>query len=195
MITLVDNGHGKETAGKRSPDGSILEWKHTRELAKMIVNGLRDKGYEAKLLTPEDEDISLKERVRRVNEYCNNLGAREVIMVSVHINASQMSGWGNGHGWSAYTTTGVTNSDRLAESIYDSAKEVFKDKKIRKNSGEYSNLESNFYILKNSKCACVLTENFFQDNKKDVEYLLTDKAKEDITKVHVDGIVNYIKNR
>ena len=31
-------------------------------------------------------------------------------------------------------------------------------------------MESNFYVLKHTSCPAVLTENFFQDNKSDVDY-------------------------
>ena len=40
----------------------------------------------------------------------------------------------------------------------------------------------------------VLTENLFQDNKDDVDFLLSDKGKEAIVKLHVDGIVSYLKS-
>ena len=33
MKILIDNGHGQETAGKRSPDGRLLEWSYNREIA------------------------------------------------------------------------------------------------------------------------------------------------------------------
>ena len=33
MKILIDNGHGVDTAGKRSPDGSLREYKYTREIA------------------------------------------------------------------------------------------------------------------------------------------------------------------
>ena len=32
-------------------------------------------------------------------------------------------------------------------------------------------IEAGFYIIKGANCPAVLTENFFQDNKKDVELL------------------------
>jgi N-acetylmuramoyl-L-alanine amidase len=35
-------------------------------------------------------------------------------------------------------------------------------------------MESNFYVLKHTNCPAVLTENFFQDTKSDVEYLTSD---------------------
>ena len=49
-----------------------------------------------------------------------------------------------------------------------------------------------FYILVHVPCPAVLTENLFQDNKEDVEFLLSEKGKEAITKIHVEGIKNYL---
>ena len=48
--------------GKRSPDGTFLEAIYNREIAKRIVAELQNKGYDAELLVPEEEDISLNER-------------------------------------------------------------------------------------------------------------------------------------
>ena len=31
---LIDNGHGKNTAGKRSPDGRLMEWEFARKVAQ-----------------------------------------------------------------------------------------------------------------------------------------------------------------
>ena len=57
MKILIDNGHGIETSGKRSPDGLFLEYAYTREIASMIVTALQENGYDAQLLVPENEDI------------------------------------------------------------------------------------------------------------------------------------------
>ena len=39
----------------------------------------------------------------------------------------------------------------------------------------------------------VLTENFFQDNKEDVEFLLSPEGKQQVIQIHIDGILNYLK--
>ena len=70
MKILIDNGHGLNTPGKRSPDGTFLEASYNREIAKRLVADLTDRGYDAQLLVPEDHDIPLSERVKRVNEIC-----------------------------------------------------------------------------------------------------------------------------
>lgn len=73
MKILIDNGHGIETPGKRSPDGFFLEYAYTREIASMIVTALQENGYDAQLLVPENEDIPFKERARRVNTICDQI--------------------------------------------------------------------------------------------------------------------------
>lgn len=40
MRILIDNGHGKETPGKCSPDGRLKEYAYTREIADRLVTGL-----------------------------------------------------------------------------------------------------------------------------------------------------------
>lgn len=70
MKILIDIGHGLNTSGKRSPDGTVLEASYNREIANRIVADLIDRGYDAQLIVPEDHDIPLSERVKRVNEIC-----------------------------------------------------------------------------------------------------------------------------
>ena len=70
MKILIDNGHGIQTKGKRSPDGQLLEYAYTRDLARQIVAALKARGYDSELLVPKDDDIPLSERVRRINEIC-----------------------------------------------------------------------------------------------------------------------------
>ena len=45
MKVLIDNGHGENTPGKRSPDGRLREWAYTRKIADrvMIEVGTRGK--------------------------------------------------------------------------------------------------------------------------------------------------------
>ena len=67
MEILIDNGHGVETPGKRSPDGRFREYHYNRLIARAIVEHLQLRGYDASLVVPEEEDISLEERCRRIN--------------------------------------------------------------------------------------------------------------------------------
>lgn len=67
MKILIDNGHGVETPGKRSSDGRFREYQYNRLIARAIVEHLQCRGYDASLVVPEEEDISLEERCRSIN--------------------------------------------------------------------------------------------------------------------------------
>ena len=92
MKILIDNGHGVNTPGKKSPDKQLLEYKYNREIAIKLVAELRAKGYDAERIVTEETDISLGERCRRVNAICNRIGTANVIMISVHVNAAGSGG-------------------------------------------------------------------------------------------------------
>ena len=194
MLILIDNGHGLDTIGKRSPNGKFLEATYTREIARRVVADLTDRGYNAQLLVPETEDIPLTERVRRINAHCNTLGKSNVILISIHVNAAgNGSQWLNATGWSCYTSKGQTTSDIFAECFYVAAKKNFPGKRIRTDfSDSDPDWEENFYILRHSLCPAVLTENFFMDNLSDLEYLQSRAGKQAIVDTHVEGIVEYI---
>lgn len=194
MKILIDNGHGEETPGKRSPDGLFREYKYARQIAEEVVKQLQAKGYDAQRIVTEDNDVSLAERCKRVNAICDKVGAGNVILVSVHVDAAGNGQWMKASGWSAFTSRGQTKADVLADSLYDAAKKILSGKKIRTDfSDKDPDFEAGFYILKHTKCPAVLTENFFQDNKDDVSWLLSLEGKNAIVKVHVEGIINYIK--
>ena len=197
MKILIDNGHGIQTKGKRSPDGKFLEYAYTREIARQVVTELKNKGYDAELLVPEEDDIPLSERVRRVNAHCTALGKTNVILISIHVNAAgDGSKWMNATGWSCYTCKGQTDSDLLADCLYTVADRILKKKVI---STDYArdgdrDWEENFYILRHSLCPAVLTENFFMDSHSDLEYLQSRAGKQAVVDIHVEGIVEYLED-
>ncbi len=194
MKILIDNGHGIQTKGKRSPDGKFLEYAYTREIARQVVTELKNKGYDAELLVPEEDDIPLSERVRRTNAHCQAFGKTNVILISIHVNAAgDGSKWMNATGWSCYTCKGQTESDRLATCLYDAAIKNFPDKRIRTDfSDADSDWEEGFYILKKSLCPAVLTENFFMDKLSDRDYLQSEVGKQAIVDTHIEGIAEYL---
>ena len=194
MKIFIDNGHGLMTAGKRSPDGQFREPFYNREIARRVVSDLRDRGIDAELLVPEDDDISLAERVRRVNTACFLLGKQNVILVSIHVNAAgNGSKWLNATGWSVYTCKGQTESDKLAECLCQTAIKNFPGRRIRTDISDGDmDWEEGFYILRKSLCPAVLTENFFMDSRDDIEYLKSRAGKQAVVDTHVEGIIEYL---
>ena len=194
MKIFIDNGHGLMTAGKRSPDGQFREPFYNREIARRVVSDLLDRGYDAELLVPEDDDVSLAERVRRVNTACFLLGKQNVILISIHVNAAgNGSKWLNATGWSVYTCKGQTDSDKLAECFCQAAIKNFPGRRIRTDISDGDmDWEEGFYILRKSLCPAVLTENFFMDSRDDLEYLQSRAGKHAVVDTHVEGIIEYL---
>lgn len=195
MKILIDPGHGINTPGKRSPDGLFREYLWNRQVADLILEGLVSAGVDASLVVTETNDVSLRNRVNRVNTICNRLGASNVLLVSVHANAAgNGSAWMNARGWSCYTSKGKTKSDQVAECLYDAFEEEFQDRKIRKDMSDGDrDWEENFYVLQKSKCPAVLLENFFYDNREECAWMLQEETKKRIASAAVKGIIKYIK--
>lgn len=211
MIILIDNGHGSQTPGKFSPlldnsmnigseftsKGRFREWKYNRVIANQVVDVLKDMKYDARLVVPEDTDISLSERIRRINTICNKEGARNVLLISVHANAvGNGSQWMDAYGWEAYSTRGKTKSDILADCLYKRADTNVKGRKIREDwtDGDRDK-EADFYIIKKAYCPAVLTENFFYDNKDDLKFMTSEEGIHGVVRLHVEGILDFIESQ
>ena len=194
MKILLDNGHGIDTPGKRSPDGHFREYAYNRYLAFRIREQLLALGLDVQLLVPEREDISLQERCRRVNTICQQLGSDQVLLISLHVNAAgNGKEWLNARGWCCFTTTGQTKADALATCLYEAAQAQLPGHLIRKDTADGdSDLEKDFYILKHTFCPAVLTENLFMDNRDDVAFLESAEGSQAIVGLHVYGILKSI---
>lgn len=213
IVELYDAGHGIDTNGKCSPDMSLREYRKAREIVKDIVARRRAMGYDARILVPEEADVSLAERCRRVNDVCQRVGKSNLLLVSIHCNAAGGDGkWKTAGGWSAYTSPGKTKADDLATCLYEAAETdlagYIKDFPIRKRHGDYDSrqkpirtdysdgdpdYEEKFYILMHTQCPAVLTESLFQDNKADVDFLLSREGHDAIVNLHVHGVEKYLK--
>lgn len=191
IMVLLDAGHGIDTPGKRSPDGTFREWKFNRDIAERVAKGLAAEGVEVRRIITEEGDISLSERCRRINEICRERGSGNVILVSIHSNAGGSGkDWTTATGWECFSSPGWTDSDVLSNFLYMAFAAEFPEKKMRMNAGKPK--EANFYILKNSICPAVLTENFFYDNKEECIWLMRDDTRKRIATATVKGIVDYL---
>ena len=194
MKILLDNGHGFDTPGKRSPDGHFREYAYNRYLAFLIRERLLALGLDAQLIVPEREDISLKERCRRVNAICRQLGNEQVILLSIHVNAAgNGQNWLDARGWSCFTTRGKTKADALATCLYEAAKNHLPGHRLRTDFSDGDpDIEKDFYIIRHTSCPAVLTENLFMDNRQDVAFLESEDGTRAIINLHVDGILQYL---
>lgn len=192
MKVLIDNGHGSNTKGKRSPDGRLLEYKWAREVAVMLEDALKKRGIDAERITPEETDVPINTRVKRVNKICFLRGASNCILISLHLNAMGVDGkWHDASGWSGWVApSSSAKSKKLAKYLHiEAVKRGLQGNRCIP-TGRY--WVGNFGIVRDTKCPAVLTENLFQDNKEEVEFLLTDEGKKEIVDLHVEAIEKYI---
>ncbi len=188
MKILIDNGHGSDTPGKRSPDSQLLEWQWTRAMAKTIVKGLQERGHDAALLVPEDHDVSLRERVARANKFASAL------VVSVHVNASGMgNAWRMPRGWSAHVSKNAGfGSKKLASMLAQSVRD--RGFSVRTPMPGCDYWTQNLAICRDTKCTAVLTENLFMDNRHDCAMLLTPEVQASLAEAHVVAIEKYVES-
>lgn len=193
---IIDAGHGINTKGKSSPDCALMEWRYNREIANAIAQGLILRGYDAEVIVPELEDVSLKERVDRVNRIACKYGISDSLLLSIHVNAAgNGSQWMNARGWCAYTFPGHTESDDIADCLYLAAEKNLPGQKIRTDYSDGDpDIESAFYVLKHTLCPAILTENLFMDNKEDCRFLLSSKGRQAIINLHIEGLIEYLDN-
>ena len=194
MIILIDNGHGENTPGKCSPDKRLREYAYTREIAKRVVKCLQCKGYDAQRIVEEETDIPLSVRCKRVNDICKQEGAKNVLLISIHNNAAGADDqWHAASGFSAHVGLNASSKSKtLAQYLWNEA--IAQGLKGNRSVPATPYIAQNLAICRDTMCPAVLTENLFQDNKEDVEYLLSDKGREAIINLHVNGIINYIKS-
>lgn len=176
LTIILDAAHGAETPGKRSPDGKFREYKWSREIISKLKKRLESLGYEVFESNPSDKEIGLNKRVHNTNKIARS----NKIFISIHSDAAgNGSTWMSARGYSVYTTRGKTNSDAVAEIILSNFQKDFPELRGRfDNSDGDKDKEADFQVIKGANCPAVLVEWCFQDNKEDVEILLSDEYNE-----------------
>ena len=195
---LIDNGHGSNTLGKRSPDGRVQEWKWTREVAEKVLAKLKARGVDAERVVTETSDVTISERVRRVNAICDKRGAKNVLLVSIHINAAgNGANWTNANGCSVFISKNASLTSKAVANVFTEAyraKNLLGNRSVPAEGYWTWNWTTNdIGILKQSKCPAVLTENWFMDNQADCNLLASERGKELIADLHVECITKAIR--
>lgn len=166
-IPILDAGHGGlirgryQTEGKRSPNwrfGTLYEGAFNRWVVNLLMRELDYAGVPYYHISPELRDVSLKARVNRANAIADIDG--ETYLLSIHANA------GGGTGLEGFTYFGQSDSDEIAEEFLTTLRDEFEPQgwKLRTEIADGDlDKESNFYILRNTKCPAFLLECGFMD--------------------------------
>ena len=178
MLVALDAGHGKNTAGKRSPDETFYEYEFNRAIATRIKKHLERCGVSVLLSAPDDTDVSLSARCRAAKN------AKADIFVSIHANASGDT-WSSARGWEIYAYKYGGEAEKLAQSIRDTSIPYLglKDRGIK---------TANFYVIRKTPMPAVLIEHGFYTNQDEVLLLKGTAFRDKIAIADTKGILNYL---
>lgn len=184
-LIALDDGHGMETAGKRTPPlqedlyingkrvrkkGEVIkENEFNRAAVKYLEEALKRCGFDVLLVAPTDSDIALQTRVNKANN------ANADAYVSKHYNSL-------GSKWQTKAKGLVTiihyNSQAktkvLANNVHEELWKLHKDHECT-NYGVRTDTDiSGFslYVLRNTTMPAILTESGFMDNIVEAKYML-----------------------
>jgi len=185
-LIALDDGHGMETPGKRTPfipslGRQIRENEFNREVVKYLDQELKRCGFKTILVAPEDKDIPLSVRVERANK----AGAHAYI--SIHYNAFDGTFEGkNPEGFSAHVYIGCSNkaAGKLARCILKYLAQGTK----QVNRGLF---ENNFYVLRKTKMPAVLLECGFMDNPREALLMIDKNFQKECAREIAQGICEY----
>lgn len=180
----LDPGHGVETAGKRSPDGSYLEREFALDMAKRCKALLERHGVGVTMTRTDEHDVSLPKRVAIANAI-RGLD----LFVSLHSNAQVGTGWLPVRGYGIYTSVAGATAGRniAAGKLLARAKEAGVGL-----WGGGLHHDKTLYVLKNTVAPAILIEHLFHDNREDVALLKSDAYRQQLAEVDTKGILDYL---
>lgn len=181
MKIAIDNGHGLNTPGKRTPlfpDGShIREWQFNHPTALKLGELLLSNGFEVVYVSPGEEDTPLATRTVRANQVQADL------FVSIHYNAATGS-WGSANGIETYHHPSSTKGQKLAELVQ---KELIRETG-RRDRGVKT---ANFHVLRETTMPAVLVECGFMDFLEEARLMLDEEYQLICARAIAKGICAY----
>jgi N-acetylmuramoyl-L-alanine amidase len=167
-VIMIDPGHGAETPGKRSPDGTLREYEFNRNVARRLVKKLQTSGFDARLTVNDDTDMPLTQRTNQARDLKRQ--GYDVLLVSIHANAAG-NGWSTANGIETYTND---QAEKLAQIIQRRlvAETGLRDRGVKR-ADLHITRESARYGIPG-----VLCELGFMTNKDECALLKTDAYRE-----------------
>ena len=187
VLVALDDGHGTETAGKRSPafsDGGVLkENEFNSKTADYLKEALERCGFDVLMVAPEETDTALATRVQRAN------AAKADIYISIHANAYGTN-WNTANGVETWIYGGIKNQSqtyRFAECIHEAlvSGSGRKDRGIKRSS--------ELYVLKATTMHAVLVECGFMTNREECELLKLDSYRRKCAESICKGVCAFYK--
>lgn len=181
----LDDGHGMETAGKRTPaipelNGRVIrENEFNREVVKYLDIELKRHGFKTLLTAPTDSDTPLATRVNAANK------AKVDLFISIHYNALNGK-WGTQNGFSAHVQPGDKN--RESGKFANITLKHLAQGTIQKNRGL---VEQNLYVTRETKMPAVLFELGFMDNQREALLMINVSFQKECAMEIAKGVCEY----
>lgn len=189
---ILGTAHGINVAGKCSPCGRLREYQYSRRVCKAVHDRLVENGVPCIIDIEDDHEQSINSRVALVNKLIKQHG--DCIYVSIHNNAAGRDGkWHDAQGFAVFVAPNAsTASRRLATIIHRNAIAAsLQGNRFYPRAGYY---EQSLAVCRDTHCPAVLTENLFQDNRHDVDFLLSEQGFETIVQLHVNSIFKFLQS-
>jgi N-acetylmuramoyl-L-alanine amidase len=180
-LIAIDDGHGMETAGKRTPlfpDGTFMhENAFNNAVAQLLKINLERCEFKTMMVAPGDKDVSLKVRTDAADN------AKADFYISVHANA--MTGaWQDAAGIETFHYPGSVEGEKASRIIHKYLLQgtALKDRGVK---------EARFHVLRETNMPSVLVECGFMDNVHDAQLLLTGAYRQECADDIANGICEY----
>lgn len=176
---IIDAGHGPNTPGKRSPDGSLKEFMFNESVAQMMKPILMKKNICIIFSHTYVHDVPLNERVALANHL------KVDAFVSIHANAFG-SDWNEARGIETFT---CVNPGTLTTSL---AKFV-QEEMVKATGGRDRGVKQrNFAVLKHTIMPAILVECGFMTNKKEAQLLKSPIYQKQCAQAISNGILRWL---
>lgn len=179
LKVAIDAGHGPDTPGKRTPDGSMREYQFNSAVAKRVRDLLAEYEGVSVLFVHEDgRDVPLGERT----DHAKRWGAN--VYVSIHADAAGPGGWYDANGVTTFVYTKASDGSRTLAANIQAALIA---QTGRRNRGVK---QADFHVLRETKAemAGVLCECGFMTNREEAALLKSDAYRVKVARAIVDGL-------
>lgn len=195
-LLIVDDGHGIDTAGKRTPvlpDGTVMHEQEFNDAVSRIVTRkcLMHDDLIVVRTTQCDIDVPLNDRSDYANKvykfYANKFGKENVQALFISIHANALTGVFGSHGGietfyyqkgKYYSKMGKAYASIAHQYVLDGTK--FKDRGVK---------GANFHVLRETIMPAILFELGFMDNLHEANLLLSKHYREECG----DEIYRFVK--
>lgn len=176
---IIDAGHGPNTPGKRTPDGSLKEFMFNESVAQLIKSILIKENICTIFSHTYVHDVPLQERVALANHL------KVDAFISIHANAFG-SNWNEARGIETFT---CVHPGKITTNLA-----TFVQQEMVKATGgrDRGVKQRNFTVLTNTTMPAILVECGFMTNKKEAQQLKSSTYQKQCAQAIANGLLRWL---